>query len=472
MDYKRIVNILIIGVWSSLIFEIGLSYFIDKFGVTLFNMLTVLLILFFVFGVLTKRLSLIIEINKIIKIIFIVYAFYWLFSTIGLLYTPEKSVAFKEVLQYIEYTLILLITVIFFNNISYDHMVRTLKSIGWVSLTVLISLTVFTLSTGVALNSLSEKNRFSISPFDDYNVFVYSLILSSLLIFLDKNSNIREVLKYTSIMLLIILIGVMAGSRRTITLYGPISLMLPVLMLWINKEYMKVFKVILPLSLFMIIGFNVITNVNITTISNFFKLPMQATLDIEQRLDRGLSFIEEADIDSTTRTNRWEDSMNLISNYDIKELVIGRGTRSYFAEDEFIRSGGGKDSPHNFLLSAFIEGGIIKTLLILLFITLFTFNIIFVLKKRKFWTSVFLIVAFSTWILTTLISGLEFFYSKQFILIFLVNYFAYMERGDSRNELEKSNAYSVKRIQPGLPGHERGPFVKGALSGQYSSFKQ
>lgn len=444
MGSNKIINILIIGVWSSLIFEIGLSYFIDNLGVTLFNIFTALLFIVFTFSLLTKKIRLEIKVNKVMKRIFLIYIIYWIVSAIGLLYTPEKLTAFKDVLSYMEYTVILFITIIYFNNVSYKENVFTIRVIGWLSFLTLLFLTLFTLSTGTALNSLSEKNRFSISPFDDYNVFVYSLILSVLLIFINRKSKEKEILKYSVLMLLIILVGVLSGSRRSITMYGPISLLIPFILLWLKGRYVSVLKIVIPLSIVIIIGFNLIANINIVAINNFFNLPMQAALDLEQRFDRGTSFVKNTEIDTSSRSGRWKDSTELIYKFNLKEVLIGKGTRSYFAEDVFIREGGGKDSPHNFLLSAFIEGGILKTTLIVLFIIIFILNIIYVNKIGDFWTSVFLIVAFSTWVLTTLISGLEFFYSKQFILILLVNYFAYMERSESLNEIKKSNAYSFE----------------------------
>lgn len=427
INYKNIVLVTLIGVWSTLIFEIGLSFFIEKLGYSLFNIFVSLLILLFIWGVLTYKITIEVKYNQYIKILFILYALYWGFSLIGVIYSSEISVGFMDVLQYIYYSFILFVTIVFFNNLDFKYFKKMLQIVGIISLLVLCFFTYYSLSSGVAINSLNERNRFSISPFDDYNVFVYSMLLALGLIFINKKLSTKTLMLYLILCIIIIIIGVISGSRRALILYGPITLIVPCILILLKNNIRMYLKAIFPILFIVTIIYVVITNLNIYKIGEYFQLNQQAMYDLQQKFERGIGFYTGYYSDTSSRTDRWDKAVEIIENSNMVELVIGKGTRSFFSESVFIRQNGGKDSPHNFILSSFIEGGIIKVSLIFLFIISFFYLIIKQVKRGEFWTMVFILGSFFAWLITTLISGLEFFYSKQFILILLVVYYLQLE---------------------------------------------
>jgi hypothetical protein len=108
------------------------------------------------------------------------------------------------------------------------------------------------------------------------------------------------------------------------------------------------------------------------------------------RINRALGFLTGRYNDAGSRTTRWSQALNIADEYSVIEIAFGRGTRSYYAAPEFMRSDGSQDTPHNFLLAA----------------------------------------AFTVyWIVTASISGEEFFGSKHFVA-FGVIYCAMWRNGD------------------------------------------
>jgi len=187
------------------------------------------------------------------------------------------------------------------------------------------------------------------------------------------------------------------------------------------------------LSTIVLIGVLHLSNSEVTTETFFGHLDRLAFIDVNKRISRGLGFFTGYYAE-TDRMERWRKASNIAGEYSVAELFWGRGTRSYFCEPEFTRSDGRRDSPHNFLFSALLEGGVIKLVVLLFFMAIWLRHIFLLTRESNIWIGNFLMVSNCLWIVTVLISGEEFFYSKQFLLIFVV-YAVFWANADYRDAL-------------------------------------
>jgi O-antigen ligase len=221
--------------------------------------------------------------------------------------------------------------------------------------------------------NILKNNIKYFSAFSDYNIFMLSLLTSIFIIL----SNIKKDKSFLSFyifnIIIIFLFGFLSGSRRSM-IY-----LLFYILVFSKFTKIKQKKVVLALflatlSIFIIlivfIDFNIIIKTNPEKASNAYFSKINRILS---------SYSGEREIYSE-RFDRWNKAMNVIKKFSFCQIIIGLGTRSYYSLEEFIRPGGSHDYPHNFILSAFIEGGIIKTILVLI-ISLYPLS--FLIKKTK-----------------------------------------------------------------------------------------
>jgi len=441
--YKAFLAFIIIGVWSSAIFELGFTYFIQRLGFSLFRLFGALLIcnsLFYLVVIRKGKLLGRMFLQKH-KVLVFTYVIYWLISWLGILYSSDADRGFLICLQYFWYTILAALTILLLLDFSMRKRKTIFLFIGLLSAFVMFYFSAIAFLGGVPYSILAERQgRFSLSIFNDYNVFTYSLLLSVLLIFTyvgNHYSHISfiELLLYCILILSIAILGVISGSRRTIVLYCPIAFITPFVLLGLRSIRRFVGKVFIFAVLITIVLISALnrSHSEVTTETFFGHLDRLALIDLKKRISRGLGFLTGY-YTETDRIERWRKAWNIAGEYSVTELFWGRGTRSYFSESEFTRSDGSRDSPHNFLLSALLEGGAIKLVFLLLFVTVWLRHIIILTKDSNIWIGNFLIVSNSLWILTVLISGEEFFYSKQFLLIFAA-YAALWDNARDKNVL-------------------------------------
>jgi hypothetical protein len=445
--FKMLLAFLLIGLWSSALFEIGFAYFVKRFGLSLFRLFGVLFLgssLFY--AVVVKKGSLSgRSFFQNHKVLFLLYILYWLIAWFGVLYSPVAERGLLISLRYSWYTILAVFTSFVVFDFSANKRKLLFLLIGVISLLILSYFSSTTLMSGVPVNILAEQaGRFTLAVFSDYNVFTYSLILSICLIFIGtrdaySNISILKLLLYVAFLLCVMTVGVASGSRRSIMLYGPIAIMTPFFLLGLRSVRRFAWAGIFSTLIIALLTVCVLSSANPEIIGKTFlgNLEERALIDLNKRIARGLGFLTGYHSDISTRTNRWNEALNIAGEYSLEELVIGRGTRSYFAEPEFIRPDGSRDSPHNFLLAALLEGGVIKLFILLLFITVWLRHIFLTCLHNSFWLANFLIVSNLLWIISVLISGTEFFYSKQFVLIFVV-YAAFWTTSKQTNSIRSS----------------------------------
>lgn len=388
------------------------------------------------------------------KIPIILYLLYWGYSWFGLLYTPAFSDAFLSVAQYMWYSLVFAGSFLLIQRYSYDEKLGIFKNIGLISISVLMAFTIYSVVTGVSVNRiLFQAGRFSISPFNDYNVFVYSLILGVALLFVKTNENtdsiFKQVKSFIFAIVFVAIIGILSGSRRAIIMYAPIALTMPLFLLIKRKRIgiRTCIKAAAILMLFFILMLFIGSNLD--KILSPFGLEEGIISDINKRITRSLSFFKLNRSLLKERMDRWIASGNVLKKYSFQELIFGRGTRSFYSEAEFIRPGGGKDSPHNFMFSAMLEGGIIKLFIILLLNISMIPHLFKDLKNYGFGAANFYLIGYVLWLITVMMSGEEFFYSRQILLILFVYFSLYREN----NQLKSSNKRGDKMKEPVIAVH-------------------
>jgi len=444
--YRAILSFIIIGVWSSAIFEIGFTYFIEKLGFSLFRLFGALLICSSVFYILVIRKGklpgrLFFRNHKVLIFLYIAY---WLIAWFGILYSSNADIGLLISLQYFWYTLLALLTIFVLFDFSVEKRMLLFFLTGLLSLLIMSYFSTTAFISGVPVSVLAEqKGRFSLSLFHDYNVFTYSLLLGILLIFIYAKNNysnvsVQKLFFYVALIVGVMILGVTSGSRRTIMIYCPVAVITPFFLLGLRSLGRFVKSIVFSATIFILLTISALYWINpeAVTDTTLERLGSRGYVDIVKRINRGLGFITGY-YDDTARIIRWERAWHLAGEYSLGELLIGRGTRSYFAEPDFIRPDGSRDSPHNFLLSALLEGGVLKLFVLVLFVTVWLYHLLLICRDSSFWLANFLIVSNILWIISALISGSEFFYSKQFLLIFIV-YAVFWNDVEQRNLVENS----------------------------------
>jgi len=237
--YKTFLSFIIIGVWSSSLFEIGFTYFIERLGLSLFILFGALFCCAGFFYLLVMRSGKLpgrLFLEKHRGLLF-TYLIYWLLSWLGILYSCDADRGLLICLQYFWYSILAALTIFVLLDFSPGKRKKILFFIGLLSVLVMFYFSARAFISGVPFSVIAERQgRFSLSIFRDYNVFTYSLLLSVLLIFTYfergyGHISFVELSGYCILIMCISILGVVSGSRRTIVLYCPIALMTPYFLL-------------------------------------------------------------------------------------------------------------------------------------------------------------------------------------------------------------------------------------------------
>jgi hypothetical protein len=414
---------LITVLWSSSLYEIGLPpYFVEKMGITIFRSFGLLFLISSSLFFLGKANLFGYTFFRSHRLLLLLYGGYWLIAWAGTLYSPVPERGLSEVLAYFWYTTLALLTIFVLYYFPIKQRKLLFLLIGASTGLVLICFSAINLATGI--NPEVEPGKFQIAAFSDYNVFTYSLILSILLIFLStgdtySNESPVKLFSYIVLLLLVSAIAALSGSRRSVTLYVPVAMFVPLLLLWLRslRRFISTFVGLTLLSALIvsILGANLINReiINSTIYSNLDQANLRyANLN----LTRGLGFLTGEYTLIDNRLELWESSWHIASEYTLLKLLVGAGTRSFFNDPEL----GIQKYPHNFILSALLEGGIFKLLVLMAFIVVWVRHLLQASRRSSFWLANFLLVSNLIWLLSGLISNEEFFGTKQFLLLFVV----------------------------------------------------
>ncbi|WP_299136307.1 O-antigen ligase family protein [uncultured Tenacibaculum sp.] len=162
-----------------------------------------------------------------------------------------------------------------------------------------------------------------------------------------------------------------SGSRRGLLLLILLLLLLP------TNSFSKIKKINFSFlsfkTLIRIAAFYFLFVFSIGFLKNFASADTASTRIIS-RLATTQNFLNK----SNNRTQRWDYSLEMYSNYDFFQLVFGDG---FVYLKKFARYFGvkGEDHPHNFILSTLLYSGIIGTLIVLYMMAKILLN----LKKNK-----------------------------------------------------------------------------------------
>jgi hypothetical protein len=420
-------GVLITVLWGAVLFEAGLDFFVDRLGVTLFVLCGLSFALLFGVRVLTGGLRLraagLLDRHQVL---IGSYLLYWLISWLGVLTTPwnAQSAALVAVAQYAWYTGLALLTIATLRTMPRPTRVRILRWAGALSGCVLLWFSASAVVTGEAVSAtLRSDGSFSVGAFRDYNVFALSLLLSVMLAFCRNDFPAERpgrlmLLLYMALVAAAALLGTAAGSRRTLLIYLPIALVMPLLQLtvrWGARGWLRWAGAVTALG-----GAAVLAAVVVAERMPTLDVEAQVVEATVSRVDRALGFFTGEYSDIGSRTVRWQRAMGVADEYSPVELLVGRGTRSFLGAPEFMRPDGSADTPHNFLLTALLEGGIAKLLVLLVFVLAWCVHVAEQCREQGFWQTNFLIAATLLWITTSLISGDEFFWSRHFMLFAVV----------------------------------------------------
>jgi len=350
--------------------------------------------------------------NKFVILILLIIIYIFL-SFIGCLYSSEKYQSVKEMIILSYYLFALLISIFSVNLINENKKNQILKNIGIISYSILILMVILQFFNIAIFNELIIVNNVKyFSPFSDYNIFIYSFLISICLILSNIQNNKYYFIFYFLNFLIAVIFVFLSGSRRSI-FYLLIYLFFFSKFITIKKLKLLVYLLIISIIIFMILFYFCDIEIDAGLNNNYNNIYIS-------KINRIISFLFGESKISGERVYRWIKSINIIRRFDFSQSIMGLGTRSYYTLPEFIRPNGGRDYPHNFILSAFIEGGISKTVLVLIIALYPLINLMYKkdFNNEKKRSSV--IFLYLLWLIQVFISGDEFFNSKQIFLLYFI----------------------------------------------------
>ena len=364
---KYILSVIIVTFLVFGIIELGVQYFLNKFGFTFFMLFSFVFIFVSTIVILNKKIM---KFSKFESTTGLILSVYILYSLIGVVFTPETSDALMKVTKQIYWFVmfIMLIQILKLIDVKAERNIYILS--GLISFIVLSTMTYFNFIENYSLIDLLSSRWFSISVFNDRNVFIttllYSLLIFSLFLLKDRNKSKLYVITFFILLVFITLIGILTGSKRIIVLTFIVLLL-----------YFFIFKVNRKLIMFLLVTSLLI----VTTYTDFNNYTSESS-----SIGRSLSLSMNNDLSSNNaRFERFELSINVMNEFSILDTLIGRGTsyyKSYLV-----------DYPHNFIISAYIEGGLIKVFI--LFVLIFSiFFWTYKLKKHLDRNEIFFILSY------------------------------------------------------------------------------
>lgn len=396
---NKLREILILIFLSSFLFEMGIKFFIESlYGFGFFKLSMAAILLTFPLSY-RSRLYNNYRLSNIHKILFLLVGYY-IFSLLGLLYSDFVYEGFVKVSIPMVWIISVFLVIHAFEFMELKKIKGIFFWAGLLSILVIIFFTYLNFSENYDLVDLYKSTLWvGISPFSDRNVLVEVLLYSILLVYYSYSGR-RADLLLLLLLLFVFALGIVVGSRRIFVFEFIVGVVF-FATLWLKSRKLF-YKYILVLTIFVgtVLGF----------FGNFgFGMMKFDTLTIE----RSLSIFAFSDFESGRKAHV-QEALDVVEDFEWYNLVFGKGTSGYLSMVN--------EYPHNFVLSALIEGGILKLFLVV-FILIFYIKVFFSVYNRLDQRSVFFIISlFLIFVFARSISYQEIFMDRIFLFLIMSLY--------------------------------------------------
>ncbi|WP_421844373.1 O-antigen ligase family protein [Marinobacter algicola] len=411
-------KLVIVAIWSSAVVELGLPILLSVVGISAFMGLSlVFLILMAAGGLIGYSLPYERWLGGNGLYFFMTLVAYQLYSLASSLWAPDLETAAFSAIQGFWYFVVFIFSWAYLSRCRLDEVENVFHKVGLSIILVFIALTFVAYFRGYGWGVFEERRRFSPALFKDYNMYVQCLLIGFSLLFVRRNEflpKFKVVILYLLGVLCIVFVGVISGSRRSIMLYGPIFISVLVFLILAKRPV----KGILVTFFVSAVSVSIVAGLLTLGEEDYRGGSSEIAEEVSQRMDRGLGFITGEYSVTSDRFDKWNNSLELLAEFDLADIIFGIGEKGYQSYGRFVREDGGADSPHNFLLVDLIEGGVLKLTI--------TFGLLFWLAffcvrslSLPFWKSFFIISNILVLIISVTISGEGLIHSRIVYVILL-----------------------------------------------------
>lgn len=421
-------------VMPSLVFSISFN--------RIFFIITFVLFLFYVFF--NRKNIMLYNKNKLNNIIIIFLLLYIALDIIGLLYSPVFSFAMKQYATLVPVIMLILIGYTTLNNKK--DVIHFINTIGISAIAISVySLFIYFIDSNSKLIYYSR-----ISLVDDYNTFATQILIGTIILLITFGKKVVNDYKLKDFLFFLVIVFtnlplvILSGSRRSIVVLVVYSLIVIMIFLWNlgrNKGTKKfglgfAFLIICILAVFLTANLE-ISLLNNASERNRIRIadPEVASgkyseTDLKDRYDTIASYDG-----MSKRIYIWKTAINEFKTYNIKEMLIGKGTaydcylfynRGTKGLDRELYARSIKNYPlgslysHNIFLTDLLNGGILKLLVQLILFVLILMQIWYVMKKNGTHGTI-LLLCWGIILSNVLISTKGILYYKPYWIFILIN---------------------------------------------------
>jgi len=347
---------------ATAVFELGLSKWVDKLPVSLYASSSVLMAVAAGALLVFKRANTIYPHSlRPHRAVVGGIAFYWLASWIGCFYGPVQGAIAMAI--FTVNIVQLWIAMLLLERFPARLQQKIVFLAGLLSLSVMLSLGGISFINGspIALSS-GTREGYAATPYADYNTYTYGLILSSMLVLssarFGREMSARFVVAMLGLCAVLCGFGLVSGSRRTLTI------VVPFLLLYLGVTILKrgLIKgggaILVSIMMVLVVGFVFINGNTFDRFANRMELDFVDMLKVKAWRATGVFTGEYGS--GSERTERWATALDVYKDYNFGEMLYGRGTRSFYEDPQINPTAGERDHPHNWALSALLEGGVLK----------------------------------------------------------------------------------------------------------------
>ncbi|HCX78414.1 MAG TPA: hypothetical protein DG577_03270 [Firmicutes bacterium] len=391
--------------WAASLFETGVDFFCNIFGITSFmlaaaGLVGLLIIEFFVFDDLNIKFG---QAEQIKKALLLVILIYIALSFLGIAWSPLPGAACQKSLRILWFFVLSMSSILVLQKFSSTFALRVLGGSGVFSL---LALLLFVFSSGNRARNWSAN---SISVFADYNIFYLHLIISVLMSIALLNQLLKKKIWLVHLAVfgsygLLTFMLLFSGSRRGIIFYCIPILVIAVISLLRARRFL------IPLTA-VIVLVTLALSVLLPTLNNSYKFTTVQRILISVRQEGLIGIIGG-------RMERIEWAADYINEFSVFQLIFGAGTKAYTALF------GKGNHPHNFYLNAFIEGGLLKSTLVIILYLLFIVLGFISARRHLFYEQVLIFSVPIMFMLNISISGEDGLLLKLFWLLLVYFWFA------------------------------------------------
>lgn len=356
----RIQRMMSIEFYLALLLTITVVGLIFPYGFPLFTLVGILY--FFIF-LITKKISIYINLGLISFYLLI------LFFLGGILSTESglNSLIISSIASFV----VLLITLLIFGNGTENTIIQT-KAIFFTSLTIITPfLGIFSiykyilLLRGNRIDFLIIEGRqypWGTSLMPDYNMFALGMLICLIAIVYSIRKSTSIIFSYYCALGLLLAFSsiILSGSRRGIILLVILLLYFLIYFLYIFFKTNLIRKIITitSLLLFAIVGIQLIVKAEIQIVNPY---------EIE-KIKYRYSTINQFESSFSQRTERWIYAEELLGSYSPLELLLGSGFDYHQDFGKKFNVETGLDYPHNLFISTFLYSGVVGVLVLIFII--------------------------------------------------------------------------------------------------------